>query len=125
MADFDARFTAGASLEVWSDPPLGAQPSRINPLPAIPHRRRVATLGNEVEISAIVAAVEGPVDGALGGRLFYGWLAEYAGARPNVSSPSGQSSVRRFTPTAPGHFTYVLRRQRGGGIILHLDVVNT
>ena len=74
-------------------------------------------------IGASVAGVDAPLDGALDGRLFYGWFAEWASASaPLVTSPAGQSSVRSFTPLEPGHYTYVLRRRGGGGCILHLDV---
>jgi hypothetical protein len=123
MPDFLARFAAGTTLETWSDPPLGDRASRINPFNQRPHRYRRALLGEEVEVEAAVAGVSGPLDAALGGRLFFGWFAEHASTSPPaVTSPPGQSSVRRFTPGQTGHYTYVLRRTGGGGIILHLDV---
>jgi hypothetical protein len=125
MPDFQARFTAGTTLERWEDPPLGGRPSRINPFVGGPHRYRRVELGTEVTISAVVAGVTAPLDAALGGRLFLGWFAEWPAARPTVTSPPGQSSVRRFTPSAFGHYTYVLRRQGGGGVILHLEVAGS
>jgi hypothetical protein len=122
MPDFLARFAAGTTLETWSDPPLGDRAGRLNPFIQRPHRYRRAESGALVEIAGVVAGVVGPLDGALGGRLFYGWFAETAsGSPPAVTSPPGQSSVRRFTPTAFGHYTYVLRRAGGGGVILHIE----
>jgi len=123
MPDFTADFTGGASVVVWQDPALGSQPSRINPSPEHPHRRHVGSTGVQVEITATVLGVVGEVDANLGGRLFIGELAESASApKPAVSSPAGQSSVQRFTPTAPGHYTFVLRRESGGGIFHHIDI---
>jgi hypothetical protein len=125
MADFGARFTAGATLENWADPALGERPSRIHALPELPLKRRLALTDDPVEISAVVAGVEGPLDAALSGRTFFGWFTEYPGtSAPAVSSPPGQSSVRSFTPTEPGHYTYVLRRKGGGGIVLHVDAID-
>jgi len=123
MADFLARFAAGTTLETWSDPPFGDRPSRINPSIQRPHRYRHADPESTVTIHASVDGVDAPLDAALDERLFYGWFAERPSATaPIVTSPVGQSSVRTFTPLEEGHYTYVLRRQGGGGIILHLDV---
>lgn len=125
MADFGARFTAGAALANWTDPALGERPSRIHTLPELPQKRRLATTGEAVQVSAVVAGVVGPLDAALSARLFFGWFVEYPGPQaPTVSSPPGQSSVRSFTPDAPGHYTYVLRRKGGGGIVLHVDAID-
>ncbi len=125
MADFTASFTGGVALERWTDPPSGARPSRINPLPNRPHLRRVGVTGAPITIRARVAGVTGPMDAALGGRLFVAWLAEYPSAvSPPIVKPAGQSSVRTFTPTMAGHYTFVLRRAGGGGVILHVDVVD-
>lgn len=126
MPDFDARFTGSTTLEVWSDPPLGDSPSRINPYPEHPLRYRQVLTGDVVEFSAVVGGVEGPLDSALAGRLFYGWMIECPTptAVPPVTSPPGQSSVVSFTPSAPGHYTYMMRRRGGGGIILHVDAID-
>lgn len=124
MPDFAARFTGGTTIERWTDPALGELPSRINALPELPLKRRLALTDDPVEISAVVGGVVGPLDAALSGRTFLGWFAEYPGTHaPPVSSPPGQSSVRSFTPAEPGHYTYVLRRMGGGGIVLHLDAI--
>jgi hypothetical protein len=123
MADFGIAF-AGAPLAPWLDPPTGDLPSRINPTPTRPHLRRRATVGAEVELAAVVAGVTGPLDAALGGRLFLGWWIEHPTVGPPaVAVPAGQSSVRRFTPELAGHYTYCLRRFGGGGLILHVDAI--
>jgi hypothetical protein len=123
MPDFGIAFD-GAPLAPWLDPPTGELPSRINPTPTHPHLRRLATVGQEVELAAVVAGVTGPLDGALGGRLFVGWFIEHPTVEPPaVASPAGQSSVCRFTPPLPGHYTYCLRRDGGGGLILHVDAL--
>lgn len=123
MADFAIAF-AGAALAPWTDPATVTRPSRINPAPNHRHLRRRATVGVQVTLSAVVAGVTGPLDGALGGRLFFGWFLEYPTfSAPGVTVPAGQSSVRRFTPTLAGHYTYLLRRADGGGLILHVDAV--
>ena len=123
MPDFRIAFS-GAPLAAWTDPATSTAPSRINPAPNRQHLRRRATVGVQVSLSAVVAGVTGPLDAALGGRLFFGWFIEYPTAGvPPVSVPAGQSSVRRFTPTLAGHYTYCLRRADGGGLILHVDAV--
>ena len=124
MPNFDVRFTDGAGPARWLDPPTEDRPSRINPAPNRPHLRWLAAVGAEVELSAVVDGDVAPLDSALAGETFVGWFAECPSASaPTVSSPPGQSSVRRFTPVRAGHYTYVVRRRRGGGIIVHLDVV--
>ncbi len=123
MPNFDAEFTSGTTIGVWSDPALGAIPTRINPAPGHPHRRHNGTLSSQVEITATVGGVLGEVDANLGGELFIGDIAESPVLpHPNVTSPAGQSSVQRFTPEVAGHYTFILRRENGGGFYLHVDV---
>ena len=128
MADFRAAFTDGVTLERWVDPPLldGTRPSRTNASLQHPHRRRVAIVGTQITVRATVHAIGGssPPDALLEGRLFLSWLAEFPGAgMPPVTSPPGQSSLVRFTPPRPGHYTLVMRRAQGGGVFLHVDAV--
>lgn len=123
MADFTARFTAGATVEQWTDPASGGVPTRINPFPEHPHRRHVGAVGVQVEITATVSGVEGEVDANLGGLLFAFHFAELpAFPPPAVSNPAGQSSVQRFTPAAVGHYSFKLKREEHGEIYFHLDV---
>jgi hypothetical protein len=124
VPDFSVRFSDGTTVQRWTDPPTDALPSRINAAPNRPPLRQVASVGSEVEVSAIVDGDEAPLDGALGGRLFYGWWIEYPTVDPpGLTLPAGQSSVRRFTPALSGHYTYCLRRMDGGGYILHVDAL--
>jgi hypothetical protein len=126
MADFTAAFTAGVTVESWTDPVSGNKPSRINAFPEHPHLRHVGTVGVEVEVTATVNGVAGEVDSNLGGRLFTATFAETPSEFllfPDFSNPAGQSSVQRFTPDAAGHWTLRLKRLDGGGAIyFHLDV---
>jgi len=123
MPNFDVRFT-GAALVRWADPPTEDLPTRINPAPNHPLVRRRGTVGVQVTISAVVGGVVGPLDAALDDELFVGWFLEYPTQDPPaVTVPAGQSSVRRFTPSRAGHYTYILRRRGGGGTIVHVDVI--
>lgn len=126
MANFSVAFTAGATLALWNDPaaPGQGKPSRINPYAQRPHRRRVGEVGTELELTATVDGEEGPDDATLGDATFISWLVEFPGpTRPNLSHPTGVSSVSRFTPAVAGHYTIVVRRKLGGGgVFLHVDV---
>lgn len=123
MADFRAQFTAGVTVQPWTDPPLGARPSRLNARAEQSHTRHVGASATQVEVSAIVGGVLAPLDAALGGRLFTAFFAESAVfPQPVLSSPGGQSSVQRFTAFTPGHYTLRLVREDGGSIFLHVDV---
>jgi hypothetical protein len=122
VPDFSATFTAGATLVAWTDPPDALRPSRLNPIVGHGHRRRLGAVGVGVTITATVGGVSAPLDSALGARLLTGMLAEAPGAPPAITTPAGQSSVQSFTPAVVGHYTFVLRRDGGGGLILHLDV---
>jgi hypothetical protein len=125
VPDFSARFSAGTTLEVWSDPDDddgAGRPSRLNPTGTHPHKRRRATVGQQVVVTATVDGVSGPADAALGGRLFLGMLSECPD-RPGLSSPANHTSVQRFTPRVAGHYTIVVRRDGGGAVILHMDAL--
>jgi hypothetical protein len=123
MADFTARYTDGTTVALWTDPSAGGVPSRIRPFPERPHHRDVGVIGTEVEVTASVDGVEGEVDANLAdGFLFALHFAEYPVALPLLSSPVGQSSVQRFTPSAAGHYTFKLKREEHGEIYFHLDV---
>jgi len=122
MPDFSAQWV-GPTITLWRDPAqLPTLPSRINPAPGREFRRRSSSIGVPVFIRATVDGVLAPLDSALDGRLFMGWLAESPSPAPLVSVSPGRSSERSFTPMIAGHYTYVLHRAGGGGIILHLDV---
>lgn len=126
MPDFRAAFTSGVASVPWTDPPSddGSKPSRLNPRVQRPHRRRRGTVDTPIQVTATVGGVAGPLDAALSGRLFFGWLAEFpGGSRPGLLHTAGHSSVVHFTPRVAGHYTLVLRRTGSGGVILHVDVI--
>ena len=133
MPDFDAALTSGTAIATWDDPQrapgtLGSDdkgaPSRINPSYAASLLRATGAIATEIEITATVGGVVAPLDAALGGRLFQAWAVEWPGAiMPVFTSPAGQSSIQRFTPAAAGHYTIGIRREGGGAVILHVDVV--
>lgn len=125
MADFRVAFTSGVALEPWDDPASVSpdRPSRINPRPEHIHKRHVGAVGVQVVVTASVGGVAGPLDATLGGELFSGTFLEGPSMPyPPLTSPAGQSSVQRFTPTETGHFTLQINRENHGGIIVHVDV---
>lgn len=122
MADFRVEFTDGASVQPWQDIASGSRPGRLNPRPEHQHRRHVGTIDVEVEVSARVGGVLAPLDAALGGELFTALFVETPGVPPALTSPGGQSSVQRFTPLQPGHYTLRLVREAHGSVIVHIDI---
>jgi len=125
VPNFDARFASGISVVPWDDPASGTRPSRLNPVDGHPFIREVATVGVEVEVQAYVRGLGwAPLDSALGGAPTWDPLEfmEFASsARPVATSPAGQSSVQRFTPDTPGHYTLRFSRPGGGAIRMHID----
>ena len=130
MQDFIVSPTAGLTLQPWQDPerppatlsPSDAgAPSRLNPIPGYGHKMFVGVVGTEIELTATVAGVAGPLDAALGGRLFTRWFVETPCVH-GFTSPAGQSSVIRFTPWVPGHYCVGIGRVNGGTVLVHFDV---
>lgn len=113
MQDFSV-VVSGATLEEWTD-------SRINSIVGHPQRHYVGTVGDQIEIRATVGGVDGPLDSALGGRLFNCWRAEGPAVFP-ITHDSGRSSVQSFTPYAIGHYTLGIARESGGAVLVHIDV---
>lgn len=127
MPNFDLRVAAGASLAQWLDvdpAPNTADslPSRLRPHLGLSFLRWLGKVDVEVELRAVVAGVEAPLDGALGGDLFTASFAEQAGGPHGMTQPVGQTSKIRFRPLTAGHYTIAVRRNNGGAILLHLDV---
>ncbi len=130
--DFTVAFSAGVTQSTWLDParPVGTlgpsdlgAPSRLNPHIGRPHLRWMGTIGSAVTLTATVSGTAGPLDAALGGRLFTCWIVEQPTATPlPISHPAGQSSVQTFTPSAAGHYTLAIERSAGGKVFMHLDV---
>lgn len=127
MPNFRARFFAGVSVAPWDDPSsLSLQrPTRLNPSPGHPFLREVCTVGVEVELQAHITGLGwAPLDAAFApDPVFFPLeIFEYPGPiRPVTSHPVDQTSVQRFTPDTPGHYTLRFYRPQGGAIYLHLD----
>jgi hypothetical protein len=123
MADFRAMWNAGTIIAPWEDPELGTRPSRLNPRVEHGHRRAVGNVGVELEAAAFVAGTLGPLDSELDGELFSAFLAESPTMPPPaVTGAHVRSSVQRFTPPVPGHYTLRMVREGHGSIFLHVDV---
>jgi hypothetical protein len=129
MPGFEVSVT-GVTLVEWADParPAGTvdaedpgAPSRVNSKVGTQQRMRLGTVGTPIELTATLGGVAGPLDSALGGKLFLAWFAEQAGT-VGLVSPAGQSSVQSFTPPTPGHYTVGMFREDSGAVLVHLDV---
>lgn len=68
--------------------------------------------------------VAGAADTALGGRLFDAWFAESPELPLGPNYSVGYTSRIYYTPHLVGHFVLVVRRKDGGGVVLHIDVVD-
>lgn len=129
MADFEVRLASGATLVPWIDPehnePTTGKvfPSRVRPHPGNPQLYWQVKVGATVEFRCSVAGVEAPLDAALGGRLFTGYVVESPGAPTYTTPAPAQSSVQQFTPSLPGHYAIRIRRPSGGAVIVHFDAV--
>ncbi len=123
MADFTLKLTHGANWVDWLDPtgPNG-EPSRLNPHVGAPHRILVGTVGALVIVKAVVGGVDGPADGALGGRLFTAWFVQMPVPPGALDGIAGFSSVQTFTPAFPGHYVVGFYRPAGGIVHLLVDV---
>lgn len=123
MADFTVQFTSGVTYEPWLDPSSPHEPSRVNARAGQPLRRVMGRVGVPIIMSATVDNEVAPPDSALDGRLFWTFFIEGPTTHPGllILSP-GQSSVQRFTPPLPGHYTVRWRRPRGGLWHMHVDV---
>ena len=123
MPNFEARITAGATIETWDDPEGSqGQPSRVNPQPGYPHKRYVGVVGTEVAIDLYVGGAVLP-DSGLGGHLFYPWTVEAPHPYPiGFSHDPTWSSKPRFTPGVPGHYCIGIRRPFSGPVLMHIDV---
>jgi hypothetical protein len=127
MPNFTVRPTSSAQTLPWEDPPLGERASRVNPSAVAPHRHYVVPVRTEVVIAATPnGGAEGDLDVDLDGALFMpAWFIEApynVALWPAIFSDAGHSSVQRFTPYAPGHYTLIMRRNPGGFVIIHFDV---
>lgn len=131
MPDFQAKITSGAERAVWLDEPVpegpgtgsGGRPSRLNPDTNYPHTYRVAAVPSEVPVPVVIEAtvngVDHPPDSALDGRLFLAYFAECPSwPAPSITQAPGESSTMTFTPSEPGHYLLVVRRDAGGAVAI-------
>lgn len=134
MPDFRVRvlgFDSDFAIAKWVDPPIAGDPTRLNTLAHVDHRymrTRVAPTSNTtLELRAIVAGVEAPADGALGGRLFE-WvhsLRPLLAPVPMIVFPiGGKTSVAqvRINGAYPGHYRILATRPGSGVVAIPFDV---
>lgn len=132
MPDFEVAITdpqpvggdrATITLDEWLDPEgPGGQPSRVNHRPGHPQLYYHCTQGL-LRLEAIVNGVSAPMDAALGGRLFeYSWVEHASVNYPSMTGLASQSSVVDIELPSAGHYTFAMRREGGGAVILHFDV---
>lgn len=133
MADFGLRITSGVTVKNWSDPafasayvqPPQLAPSRLNAPADIPHSYWKASPGGTVVFQATVGGVEGPLDGALGGRLFVAaWVQTGGPWPPIIVQNPGISSVATVAlpANAFGHFMMQFLRPDGGCVAIPFEV---
>lgn len=123
MPDFSVQLL-GTSVAVWDDPATADAPSRLNPEPAHLQTYARAALPRRLTLSAVVGGVVGPLDAALGGRLFQVAWAEWSGPfPPHIVQTAGRSSVATIDlgERHVGHFVLVFRRPGGGAIAVPFD----
>jgi hypothetical protein len=125
FADY-ARATI--SLGTWTDA-TGTSPevSRLNSFTERPQRFYIASVptGTYRRIQ-IAASVDGLVlpDTLLGGDLFDIDCIEHASPGvPHIFQDAGWSAVFDVQVKEEGHYTFVVHRDNGGSMVLHLDVI--
>lgn len=123
--DHSAQDRATMELREWTDE-TGDHP-RINPQAASPHRFIVAKFPGLPRRVQVAASVDGKVrpDSELGGKLFDISVVEVPGAVPLVSQDSGWSAVFDLTIQDEGHHAFLVSREDGGGVIVHLVAEDT
>lgn len=133
MPDFTARITVPIGNLTFRD--TFNVPARINPLPGVdPRYVKVAKASTSMQAKATVSGTEGPLDSALGGRLFKWWWAQWPGypavakSLPTITTPRGQSSVADVTSfpnndsDRNGLWLLMCWREGGGGVMLPFNV---
>jgi hypothetical protein len=127
FADVSGRLT----IADWIDKPTATDPTRLNPRAHVPHRYARFRLGASesayLELHAVVAGVNAPADGALGGRLFswHGGTKPPMGPAPIITSPvSSKTSIARVSLVGlyPGHYRVVCSRPDSGSVAIPFEV---
>lgn len=140
MPDFRLIPTLSGSLvrwEPWNDPELDSAsafvPSRLNARPDVPHSFLRVSRGTTLEILAEVGGVLGPLDAALGGRLFtWSWVdhPDLGLASPiPFTLTAGQSSrvqipSNAIGPEPQGHYAIMATRTDGGAQIVPFELIS-
>jgi hypothetical protein len=121
--DNSVQDRATMSREPWLDE---VSPySRVNPTVNAPHRYIKASISTgDLKRVQVVGQVGGRTlpDADLGGDLFSLTPIEMPGAPPAVFQDAGWSSVFDVVCSDEGHYSYLLSRPDGGGVIVHWDV---
>ncbi|HET9930939.1 MAG TPA: hypothetical protein VFQ35_09640, partial [Polyangiaceae bacterium] len=103
-------------------------PPRESRVTTIQGRQRFAwqaTLNRQFQVWAQPdGGVAGCPDSQLGGRTFDAWFAESPELPLGPSFSVGFTSRIYYTPHLVGHLVLVVRRRDGGGVVLHVDVVD-
>jgi hypothetical protein len=130
MPDFTARIVSSGdvTMQTWLDAATASDPTRINPHPEHPHKYWKVRPNALPEFRCTVGGVEGPLDTALGGRLFKWSWAEVpgTGAPPPITPTPGSSSiaVANISGVAMplGHYCINIWRDNGGSILIPFEV---
>lgn len=122
IVNVNGSGVAEVPTRVWTDPPSGARPGRLNPEPTRQPLYFSVAVFSTVRLSAVVDGVLEPLDAALGGRLFDTTLIEVPLLPgPEILHPSGRTSFATFDPNVAGHYAVRFAREGGGGVIVHVD----
>jgi hypothetical protein len=131
----NAAIAAAGGIGVWNTLNANQQfalrlqnpdrPSRVTSIQARPRFAWQATLNRTFQVWCQPdSGVAGAPDSALGGRLFDAWFTESPELPLGPNYSVGYTSRLYYTPHLVGHFVLVVRRKDGGGVVLHIDVVD-
>ena len=102
-----------------------AKPSRVTSIQGRQRFAWTATLNRPFQVWAMAdGGVAGAADSTLGGLLFDAWFVESPELPFGPNNSVGFTSRLYYTPRLVGHFVLVVRRKDGGGVVLHIDVVD-
>ncbi len=133
----NAAITAAGGLAAWNALNANQQfalkmqhpdrPSRVTEIQSRPRFAWQATLNRKFEVWCQPdGGAAGAADSTLNGRTFDAWFAESPELPLGPNYSVGYTSRLYYTPHLAGHYVLVVRRNdgRGGGVVLHVDVVD-
>jgi len=130
--DYSPAPRVGVSVRAWTDDTTSSLGDwkRVTGQLSMPERFLVAQVPITSQTTQaklqLAASVDGKVrpDSELGGKLFRLDMIEFPAAVPMIEQESGWSSVFDLTLDAryPGHYSCMISRENGGGVIVHFDV---